>query len=752
MREAYDIVVIGGGLAGVSAALAAARLGSKVALVHDRSVLGGNSSSEVRVGIGGAATFSPWARETGVIEELFLEDRKRNHRPSHNGYIGSLWDLVIYERCRNEKDLTLFLNTSARKASTSTDLGPAACIQEIECVQLGTEKVLRLAGKVFVDASGDGAIAASAGAQFRIGREGKREFNESLAPDEPDNLTQGSSILFHARDMGRPISFEPPSWTAEYPTEDSLLHRRHENIEAGYWWIEIGAPYNTVSDNETIRDELVKHLLGVWDHIKNHGDHGAQNYALDWIGTVPGKRESRRIMGDHILTENDLKARVLFPDRVAYGGWYIDVHTMGAILARDKSPEATFAEDPVSIEDKLVGPYSIPLQCLYSKNIANLLMAGRCISVTHMALGSPRLMATCAVTGQAAGTAAHLCAKLKKTARSIYEDHLSELQQLLLKQDCYIPSVRNEDPEDLIRQSTVSSSSSATLTFGEGKDEEERYPHPMFSFIEREKGFELDCDRAQLFPVTEDRIDRISLLLESRRSEPTRITIDLKGARDLVDFETSKTIATAKARVDARATSWVDFDLNQPIEPHGLYLVHVHGEKDIFWRSNRIAPVGTAAGRLLKDRWVFHKNSYAMRLNPPSMPYGPENLLTGMTRPESWTNIWISDPGEKFPQSVTFDFGQEKTFNTVYLFFDTNLNWAHKHLPPLSTRPECIRDYAVFAREGKLWKRLVRMQGNYQRLRVHRFSSTTSSKLKVEVLATNGAPSAHIYEVRCYDE
>ena len=530
MKANYDLVVVGGGLSGVCAAVSAARLGCSVALVQDRPVLGGNSSSEIRVPIGGACNFNPWARETGILEELHLEDRSQNDRRVWMGEATSLWDLVLYNAVIAEPRIDLFLNTIAREVVMAG--GKAGRISEIVCTQLASEKAFNIQGSLFVDATGDATIAFKAGATTRMGREGKAEFGETLAPDKPDDYTMGSTLAFHASDAGRPVPFVPPEWAVVYKSNDELLHRTHADVTSGYWWIEIGnPPYNTIGDNDKIRHELLRHLLGVWDHIKNRGEHGAENLFIDFIGALPGKRESRRVMGDYILRESDIKQSVVFDDRVAYGGWFIDVHTMGGILNREKPPEATFDGNLEETDRRQMYIYSIPYRCLYSKDIANLMMAGRDISATQIALGTTRLMATCAVIGQAVGTAAHLCTKHRLAPRELHPARIKELQQLLLKQDCYIPRLANQDPADLARTAGVSASSTAVLSFPEGTTLGSEYEHARQKTYLRSN---LDNERGQMFPVTADRIDRIEALVESRSPKSAKVDPQpLPGRGDL---------------------------------------------------------------------------------------------------------------------------------------------------------------------------------------------------------------------------
>ena len=438
-----DLVVVGGGMGGICAAIAAARLGCRVALVHDRPVLGGNSSSECRVWICGADHHGRVenARETGILEELRAENQRRNPQDSI-----WMWDAVLWDAVTREPNIRLFLNARCHDA----EMERPGKIRAAIAMQIGNEKHLRFEAPLFLDASGDGEFAARAGADCRRGREARSEFNEDMAPEEPDDLTLGSSLLFTVKDLGRPVKFDPPPWARKFETDEDLPFRGHHTFKhpCNFWWIEWGGEKDTVADNEEIRDELLRILFGMWDHIKNHGDHEADNLALDWIGFVPAKRESRRFMGDHILTQGDIEKRTLFDDRVTYGGWPIDLHPPKGIYHAGRPAQM-----------KPVGLYSIPLRSLYSRNIENLLFAGRLISGTHVAHGSYRVMGTGAVIGQAAGTGAAFCRRNGCTPRELAKQHIGEVQQQLLRDDCYILDLPNADTDDLARAAKVAASS-----------------------------------------------------------------------------------------------------------------------------------------------------------------------------------------------------------------------------------------------------------------------------------------------------
>ena len=731
IEASYEVVVIGGGLAGVCAAVAAARQGSKTAIVQDRPVFGGNSSSEIRVHTDGANSGGAWARESGIIEEIGLENHLRNHDPHSSGMMNSTWDLVILEKVKAEENLTYYLNTSAREVAMDGKSRIAAVI----CHQLGSERTLKIKGKYFIDCTGDGTVGACAGALWRMGREAGSEFNESLAPEEADDKTQGSSLLFRARDIGRPVKFTPPPWAEDYPTEESLPrgHQVRGKDFWGYHWMEVGVPFNTIDQNEEIRDELLRHLLGVWDHIKNHGDHGAENMVLDWIGLLPGKRESRRLIGNHILTENDVKNNNPFPDKVAYGGWYIDVHIMGGILAK-KEMQKSLGADPHRLDKIKVQLYSIPLRSLYSKNIENLFFAGRNISATHIALGSTRVMLTCAILGQAVGTAASLCLTRGVTPRELVERHIEELQQTLIRDDFFILDMPSRDPNDLAPKARVTATSSAPLSLEPSGDSVELTDH-----------------RGQIFPVSTERLERISLHLKSSLEKESEVTIEFFEATDIWHFneQPEEEPVISKAKVPAGYQGWIDFPLGQDTT-RGLYRINVPPCEGISWGLSAPLPgVASVYKRKGWRKWANSKDALALRLDPPSFPFGPENVINGVARPERWTNIWISDPKEPFPQSVTLDFGEEVEVSSVYLTFDTFLMvdyWGFKPLEPIK---ECASDYSIQIMESDNWKTVLEVKGNYQRRRIHKIDpSLATSKLKVEVLNTNGDKSARIYEVK----
>jgi hypothetical protein len=447
-----DVLVAGGGPAGVPCALAAARNGAKVILCQDRSMLGGNASSEVRMHIVGAngGRGSPMeveAREGGIIEEIRLTTSTINPQRS-----AAMLDLILYDLCRREPNLTLMLDTRV----TGADVEHGRIVRA-HAERPSTEDAFRIKAKVFVDCTGDGQLGAAAGATFRRGREGKDEFAEQLAQPQADRFSLGSTILFIAKKHDRPMVYSPPPWARKF-TEEDLRLRPHASagvdrgLEYGYWWVEWGGHLDTLKDNPQIRDELMAIVMGVWDHIKNGGDHGAENWALDWFGFYPAKRETRRFYGQYILHEGDLMRSTAFEDAIAYGGWPIDTHPHRGIDAPEEAP---------CNQIKVPKLFDIPLRSCVSREVSNLMFAGRNISATHVAFASTRVMATCAVMGQGVGTAAAYAVQKAVAPVALASDRaaMRSIQQRLLRDDAYLVGVRNEHAHDLARSAVVSASS-----------------------------------------------------------------------------------------------------------------------------------------------------------------------------------------------------------------------------------------------------------------------------------------------------
>jgi hypothetical protein len=474
----YDVAVMGGGMAGMCAAVAAARNGASTVLVQDRPVLGGNASSEIRVNMNGVTHQRPdWKakRETGIIEEILLHNRFLNPQDSY-----PMWDHVLYDFVTREPDLDVMMNTQAVEANMD-----GSAIVSARCWQLTTETEFTIKAKQFIDCSGDGLLAATAGALYRTGREASDEYGEKFAPKQADGWQMGASILLHAKDMGAPVPYEPPAFVREFQADKSHPHRSQlkevdpnkiQSYIAGFWWVELGSEFDNIADLENNRHKLMGYLHGVWDYIKNSGEYPHMaNYAIEWIGSLPGRRESRRFIGDFVLSETDLTGYRHFEDAVAYGGWSLDEHNPGGI--------ENITEPPSYFHAHFTKIYEIPYRSLYSRNITNLFFAGRNISQTHIALSSSRVMGTCALMGQAAGTAAAICVAKNTSPRGVYEEYLADLKEQLLRDDAFIPNHPAKDPDNLSKKaglvfaSSTSSGDVKLLTDGYSRDAQGEIHH-----------------------------------------------------------------------------------------------------------------------------------------------------------------------------------------------------------------------------------------------------------------------------------
>ncbi len=426
IEHKVDFCVVGGGMAGVCAAIAAARNGAKVAIVQDRPVFGGNASGEIRMWICGA--HGPHRRETGIIEEIELENLYRNPNKVY-----PIWDALLIEKIKAEPNITAILNCPVNQAETTNGR-----ILSVSGWQSTTQTQHTIEASLFADCSGDSVLAPLTGAAFRVGREARSEFNEDIEPQTADNRTMGMSCLIQVRELDHPVTFRPPPRARYYASPADLPHRDLDPFRTNFWWIELGGEDDSIRDTETIRDRLLAEVYGIWDLIKNRsGQPGVENLEIDFIGFLPGKRESRRYEGDHIINQNDVRAGGPFGDIVAYGGWSMDDHHPAG-LAYPGEP-TIFHEAP--------SPWGIPFRSLYSRNIENLLFAGRNISATHIALSSSRVMRTCAIIGQAAGTAAALCIRHNLAPRELGQQRIRELQQRLMDDDCWLPGLSRTLPD-----------------------------------------------------------------------------------------------------------------------------------------------------------------------------------------------------------------------------------------------------------------------------------------------------------------
>lgn len=433
----YDVVVVGAGPAGMAAAVAAARSGARTALVHDRPVLGGNGSTEVGIHTNGSGDFQPNSRETGLVEEVNLLNPPEAGRWLTRGY-----EIQV----AGERNLSVF--TDERVVGVGKC---GALLTDVVARNTRSGRSTRFRGGVFIDCTGDGWVACYAGARFMFGNDGQAAFGEKDAAEKPDRLTMSGCLCFFKHEMrDRPVAFETPVWAHKLPPD---FTRSGIHGLAMPWWLEHPGDIDDLADAEFARDELIRWNFGYWGWLKNDWECRATAACAELVSVpfVNGRRESRRIVGDYVLREDDLASGRVFDDAIGHGGWSMDLHDPLGMSRNYGDGWNCFHEN--------VPLYTIPFRALCSADVPNLMMAGRCMSASRLAFGSLRVGGTCAVGGQAAGTAAAMCVAKGVMPRELGAAHIVELQRRLVRDDQYIPGVVCDDPGDLARTARVTASS-----------------------------------------------------------------------------------------------------------------------------------------------------------------------------------------------------------------------------------------------------------------------------------------------------
>lgn len=411
-KASYDLVVVGGGVAGMCAAVTAARMGCKVALVNDRPVLGGNNSAEVRVHLGGYAEMEP-NKGLGRMLREFGHSRKGNAQPAEYYEDDKKQNFI-----EAEKNVMLYANYRAVSVQMNGTKISSVVIKHIET---GEEICLKAA--LFSDCTGDGTIGYLAGADFRMGRESRSEFGESLAPEKTDSLTMGASIQWYSKDNGKKTVFPKFNYGLEFNENNC------EKVKMGEWTWETGMNKNQIDEAELIRDYGLLVVYSNWSFLKNEWKEKEKyrNWSLEWVAYIAGKRESRRLMGDYILKQDDIDKGVFHEDASFTTTWSIDLH-----FPDPKNSELFPGQEfKAATKHLFIHPYAVPYRCLYSRNVNNLFMAGRNISTTHVGLGTVRVMRTTGMMGEVVGMAAALCSQYGVLPREIYQHHLPELKKLM---------------------------------------------------------------------------------------------------------------------------------------------------------------------------------------------------------------------------------------------------------------------------------------------------------------------------------
>lgn len=741
-----DLVIVGGGLAGVCAAITAARAGLKITLVQDRPVLGGNASSEVRLWVLGATSHmgnnNRWAREGGMVDEVLVENMYRN--PEGNPLI---FDSILLDKVVSEPNISLLLNTAIYQVEKQAD----HLIKSVTgfCSQNSTRYVLN--APLFCDCSGDGVIGFLSGAAFRMGAESKEEFGEKFAPAAAYGELLGHSLYFYSKDVGHPVKYVPPAFALDDIT--AIPRFRSFNAQeygCKLWWIEYGGRLDTVHDTEKIKWELWKVVYGTWNYIKNSGNFPeAENLTLEWVGTIPGKRESRRFEGDYMLTQHDVVKQNPHFDAVAYGGWSIDLHPADGV----------FSEKPGCNQWHSKGIYQMPYRSMYSKNISNLFLAGRIISASHVAFASTRVMATGAHAAQAVAMAAAICkAQGIMPADIITQNRIGELQKQLLKSGQYIPGLALQDEKDLAQSAQITASS-------------ELYIADMA--VDANTFFlPLDTGSAQLIPVNEGAFPQVTF--ELRAAADTAIKVELRSSSIAGNFTPDHIIAQRTFMLEkGRNRITVNFEFTVQASGYFFLVFERKLEVGLLFTTQRFTGMLSVFNLVNKavsnygkqtstedigvdefEFWCPRRRpdgfNIALAFNPPLQVFNAEVITNGTDRPVLLPNAWVAQTEDDAP-AITLEWPEPQQIGSIHLVFDTDFD--HPMETVLMTHPEnvmpfCVRNYRITDGEGKL---IFEKKDNYQSRSIIRLEiPVLTKKLIIHTEHPGNNVPAAIFAVRCY--
>ncbi|TVR67089.1 MAG: FAD-dependent oxidoreductase [Spirochaetaceae bacterium] len=795
-----DLCIVGGGLAGTCCAITAAREGLQVVLIQDRPVLGGNASSEVRLWALGASAHNHnnnrWAREGGAIDEILVENMHRN--PEGNPIV---FDTILLEKVISEQNITLLLNTTAM--DVHCDNAVPRNITEVGAYCSQNETRYRIKPKYVVDSSGDGLIAYTAGLPFRFGAESSDEFGEGFAPDPLEyGELLGHSIFFMTKDTGKPVQFHPPAYALQSVTERIPRHKNFSVNDQGceFWWIEYGGRLDTIHDTEKIKWELWSIVLGVWDHLKNSGEHPeAECLSLEWVGHIPGKRESRRFEGITMLTQDDLVQQRHYADAVSFGGWSIDLHPSDGV----------YTARPGCDQYHTKGVYQIPLSTMITSHAGNLFLAGRIISTSHVAFGSTRVMCTCAHNAQAVAVAASLAVERGQSVVDLLQDDaVSEIRRRLVRRGQHIPGYQLQEAENLAGEALLTATSVLSIAKGlrpataehawrnlgydipETFDEmvpgaggvaapsipaygvyqrvasgraprECRFPEvPWLRSLHRSVAQMIP---AQAGPIPELRfaatvLENTVLEVELRISfQPENYTPDtvLETIQIPLEAGLNKDVAVrTNAELPTDCYLYAVFNINnaialrtRPERVTGLFSLEYTGEQEppLEWGIEGFeiwTPERRPGGHLI-----------AFELGDPEYypgAFSPENTINGFQRPSAGPNAWVVAVEDPEPVLI-LKWDEPQTIRTLELVFDTDYNHPMETVirgHPERNMPFCVKHFVVLDSSGK---QLAEETDWYQSRYATTFTSPViTNRLEIRVKEMNGHAPAAIFDVRVY--
>ncbi len=723
-----DLLVAGGGLAGVCAALAAAREGLSVVLIQDRPVLGGNASSEVRLWANGATSHmgnnNRWAREGGIMGEIMEENLWRNKEGNP-----VLFDLVLLDIVQAQPGLTLLLNTVVTDIEKS-----GRRLQAVQAFNGINQTHYRVSAAQFIDASGDGVLGYLAGAAHRVGAESVDEFGEKMAPGENFGHKLGHSIYFYTKRAAQPVRFVPPSFALKEISAIPRYQRLNATLNGcDLWWLEWGGRLDTVHESEAIKWELWKIVWGVWDYIKNAGEFpDAANLTIEWVGLIPGKRESRRFLGDTLLCQQDIIEQRDHYDAVAYGGWSIDLHPADGVYSQHEGCRQFHSK----------GTYTIPFRALYSQSLDNLLLTGRLISATHVAFGSARVMCTCGVLGEAVGRAAVICQRQQLTPAELAQpDRVGDLQQQLLRQGAFIPRVPLANPA---RDAQVTVSSTLQLRA-----------------LPADAGWQPMTSRcALLLPIKAgERLPAITVQLRAARAQTLQVS--LLTSDNPANTCGDRPLAAQRIEVNDQGAYRLNFDYLADSDRYLFIAFAENPDIEMALTSQRLPGVmmvfNSLNPRVAKRTRQINDGDYgvdefdfwlprrapqqillAFALEAPLQLWHRDYLLNGKLRPERHTNCWVPALDDAHPH-VSWQWREPQQARQLTLLFDNDFDHAMETVQmghAQSITPHCTTHYRLWLDDTLL----VEVQENHHSLCHHLVPQEMRFRqIRLELLASAGS-------------
>lgn len=731
----FDFVVAGAGIPGICAAIQAARLGLKVALLEASAYLGGNASPEVRVNINGADgtdEFNFAARAGGIVDEIVLENLHRNLQGNAFHFEALLQDYVD-----REKNISLFLNTAVC-AATYIDKDGSTIIQDIFCFSWKNEKTLSFSAPFFMDCTGTGALGALVQAEFMQGRESQDVFSESLAPKNSDDSILLGTLIYRAKDTGKPVKFSAPDFAMDIEKSGVLSYREipKDSFFTSRWFYEVGSGISPTDENKLLQSHKAL-VYGIWDYVKNSGKYPSQNYDLEYVSCTVGKREGRRFVGDIVLTQNDIVERRQFKDCVAFGGWSIDLHAVHGFFDTDFPNKHYY----------LPGIYQIPYRTCYSKNVENLFVGGRCASFSHVAHGSTRVMATLGALAQAVGAAAAICVQKQQTPRQVFQKHLISLQQILLQYDAFLPGIRRTPSLEGLAQITATS-----------EMESENQQAESFSPLKH--------DRALIFSVNKE---NIVLHTWVRPKQNTELEVEFYKSETPSGYDPSCFIEKRKIYLlksaDAQKLDlstniksysgfiWAVFKANSQIE----IAVKSGNETETF--SLEYIPntqpntCDVNTGETKKHVWERSNENICYQLPNAKNQYAAQNIANGYSRTFSQPNCWRSKPTDA-PQQIELFWETPVALQNITIRFCADYSrriYTHLDLNDgITVVPQITSDYSIHVIDNENQKvKIADIHSNFSRQNIYQFNSILVQKLVVKLHKTNGALSFGIDEIIC---